>query len=324
MSDGGDAAPSGDLGRAVRVLARHGLAGLSPEPAARGHVNRVFWCGPDLVLRLAAEPASTVRLRREAALLRRLEGRLPVARLVAEGELDGYGYQLLERAAGEPLTRVWPEAGAAQKDASARTIALWLRTLRATTFPAFGRVEEPDRRWPTWRAFVTADLEADLERAAAPGGDRIEPALIAASRRWLRAHAHVLDGGPAAACLVHNDLWPDNVLAQGGVAATLLDFELALQGAADADLFKLEYFARAPADYGCEGAYDDLLPRIRRHAPDLFAVPELARRLDLYDLSFTWRNWLFACAAGAPAPADAAFTRAHLGELLGGRIRRLV
>jgi aminoglycoside phosphotransferase (APT) family kinase protein len=295
--------------------------GLPAAPLTRiehANVNDVFLCPPDLVLRIASQVRPDDRLCREAELLRRLRGRLPVADVVTHGRFEGHEFQLLRRIAGEPLLFVWPGMSDAERDVSASRILDWLDIMRCETFGSFGRIGVPERQFAVWSGFYGSEIARLIDRLPDAVTAALSPDLLEDIVRFTVAHLATFDSGQPAS-LVHNDLWPANILAHDGVASHLLDFELAISGAAEADLFVLEYFCRKPEKFGHPGQFSDLWDRLLRQRPGLVAAPDIRRRFDVYDIRFTLAVWL---RSGDLSPDVLATMRTDLEDIVGGNVDR--
>jgi hypothetical protein len=113
------------------------------------------------------------------------------------------------------------------------------------------------------------------------------PGFIEMAVDYFEEHKHVLqDGTPT---LVHSDMTLVNILAENGKLTAILDFEFALQAPADYELQAIEAFCLYPNDWSeednmvyCTADFANLIPLIRKHYPELFAIPNLRERLDVY------------------------------------------
>jgi aminoglycoside phosphotransferase (APT) family kinase protein len=297
--------------------------GLPAAPLARvehANVNDVFFCPGGLVLRIAQRAELDDRLGREVALLRRLRGKLPVADIVTYGRFEGHEFQVQRRMAGEPLVFVWSHMTGAARDSSVSDILRWLDIMRSDTFPTFGRIGVPDRQFSSWSDFCQSDIALRMDRLPHAVAAELGSDLLTDIVRFSAAHLATYERGRPA-CLVHNDLWPANILVRDGAVSHLLDFELAVSGAAEADLFTLEYFCRKPEEFGHSGQYTDLWERLLRQRPALVAMPNIRRRFDVYDISLTLALWL---RSGDLSPEGLEKMKAHLKEIVSGKIERLL
>ena len=117
------------------------------------------------------------------------------------------------------------------------------------------------------------------------------------AQAYINEYGHTLEGG--ALGLVHGDLWLGNILIDQGKVAAILDFEYAAQAPLDYELLKIEDFCLYPNDYAEEddenhsaADFADFCVLLRVHYPELFAIPHLRERLNLYHLESTLSDYL--------------------------------
>jgi aminoglycoside phosphotransferase (APT) family kinase protein len=299
------------------LLSMIGVATGTTAKIAHAHRNSIFLCGDELVLRVAGRSGEPL-LCREAVLLRQLRGWLPVPEVVACGFFEGRNYQLLRRMSGDPLLFAWHDAAEAAKDVSVRRLLQWLDLMHGKRYARFSYITKADRGFESWSDFNSTRLDALIRQLPVVAKTALGQLLLDEVIAFGRAHAAILDDGQPPT-LVHNDFWPSNVLACDGVATALLDFELAIAGAADLDLFKLEYFCRQPEAFGHPGDYADLWDRIFGRHHDLLTIPNLRRRFDVYDLGYALATWIYEPDS---SPYGLAALRARLELILGGGVCR--
>ncbi len=306
------------LSQGRRILSDLAIPFDRLQPLKGGGRNVVLSVDGRLVLRLARDvPVGS--LLAEAEILRQLGAHTRFPTVLQAGVKDGWTYQLQRFVSGVSPIHLWSRLTEAQKRVLIARLSEDLRIMHACGRDGFGCHGEAPRI-VTWRDYCAQDLADLITRAEAR---HVLPDFTRDSRLFFDAHGVVLGEGRRG-CLVHNDLWFGNMLVDQGELTAVLDFELAFWGEPDTDLFKFEFFCRRPEDYGCEGDFADAMPLMAEFYPDLF-VPDVARRLDLYDLIFTWRQLLYGLdRGGQEAPSYVAFARRHLARLLGGRIQRLV
>ncbi|HWA88598.1 MAG TPA: phosphotransferase [Rhizomicrobium sp.] len=276
---------------ANRLLSRMGIPADKITRIKHAHRNNVFLCGDEFVLRVATKHGAEALLCREVALLRQLRGRLPMPEVVASGIFEGHSYQLQRRISGEPLLFAWRDATDAAKDVSVRRLLNWLDLMHCDRYAQFGCVTKSGTGFESWSSYYSSQIGALIRQLPAAAKATLDQPLLDEIATFACTRAAVLDDGRQPT-LVHNDLWPGNVMACDGFATALLDFELAIAGAADLDLFKLEYFCRQPDAFGCPGDYGDLWDRVLRSRSDLFTAPNLHRRFDVYDLRYALATWV--------------------------------
>lgn len=310
-----------------RLFARHGLGSVtSVEPLGGGQLNTAVRVNGTYVLRYREPALSTGSLRREAALLKRLAGRLPAPRPVAAGMDDLLGeYVIQEWLPGRNLLRAWLE----NPDVATREwwLTQWVAAVQAIHEERFSRPGDlPEgelRAAPSWRACLEARLRRRLDQLMrVPAMDR---ELVLAAERYLRRHAGALEDGPF--CLIHRDLHFGNVLVDGPHLTAILDFELAESGPPDYELDSIYRFLRYPWLFADPAAARRVTPqrfasvwaRLRRTYPALFAAPHLRVRLCLYALDHDLSCLLQAYSGRWGGQAGAEHALERLGEVLQDR-----
>jgi len=188
---------------------------------------------------------------KEAALLRRLSGQVPVAGLrffSIDNPLADYPYAVIDWVTGERLDVL----AAAGEDiiALGRAVGETLALIHAITFDRYGFFDS-DLSLPT-----AIDLDRDglltyVQRALVEGcgGDRLGRELVRNLIRFVELHGHRLSTwrGP---CLIHGDFNGSNILLRRGEnrewkVAAVLDWEFALSGTPG---FDFAHLLRAPLD----------------------------------------------------------------------------
>lgn len=91
--------------------------------------------------------------------------------------------------------------------------------------------------------------------------------------------------------IIHGDVYIGNVLVQDGRISALLDLEFARLGPADLELISVVRAMDAERRLGI--IRPPLLDWLEQDYPELFAAPDLDRRLWLYALAYTLRHILF-------------------------------
>jgi hygromycin-B 7''-O-kinase len=213
----------------VRPGARTLLRDLGVDPALADPYTSgslpVYRAG-DLVLKLFPQ-IHREECPVETAMLEAVHGRLPIAtpRVVTSGERDGWGFVLMSRMPGTPLTAAWPEIPRDGRDRLADDLGRAVAALHALPPPAI------DGWWPTdWDEFVTGQ-RADCVRRQREKG---------LPEEWLLQIPAALDvdlsGGRPA--LLHTEVMRDHLLVEPDPAggwrfSGLIDFEPAMRGAAE-------------------------------------------------------------------------------------------
>lgn len=255
---------------ALRELcARHALDPERFERAADG--THVVFLGPDVVLKLFVRIWPEDHARELAALAALAGSELPVPRLLATGELDGWPYLLQERLGGTAVKHVWSTLSLDdQRDLLEQTGALLAR-LHAV--PVEGCT--PPLATDDWRAFLAERLERCVEHHARGGAS---PSLVDEVRALLAPAPDLLEPDLRPR-LIHADLTHDHLLV--AQAATGRWRVVGLIDWADAMLGHPLYDLVTPAAFlaqGRAGLGQALLRGYGLAAPD----PDLERRLLLH------------------------------------------
>lgn len=220
---------STDFAPAVEEIGRrHGLTVLPPRRHDDGS-KPVLATGPGHVIKLYP-PDLRVSADRECTALTALAGRLflPTPAVVAEGELEGWRYLVLERLAGENLRRVAPHL----PDPTLWKIAEYLGI-------AVAQLHEMPAEWiegsAEWESELVHLRESCVERQEANG----------LAREWLDAIPEFLDSVDLAAVSevrhgpLHTEIMREHVLVgkdgSGWRAIGWVDFERAMIGPPEYD-----------------------------------------------------------------------------------------
>lgn len=261
------------------ILGRHGLPVEQIEAFADGE-NPVFDVQGRWVVKLvpffAVAPA-----RAEMETLGWLNSRtdLPLPKLVATGELEGWTYFVSTRLPGRPLSRCWSELDPRDRETVTVELGTQLATLHAIPV---GEFRPAGVQWPDWH--VRRRQVWGRRRDVA----RLSPRLRDSFSAYLDSVP--LDPVPRRPVLLHGDLAPENVLVdvRGGTwrVSGLFDFGNAVVGEASFD-FTAPTVLLEPGDgavvrrflgaYGWGGETMDTL------RPRLMAYTLLHPMADLYD-----------------------------------------
>lgn len=289
------------MDKIVRAICqREGLRGARIQPLRGGQVNRMYRVDGEYVVRIGARADALTRMQTESALLGRLAGQVPVAKVYACGQLDGAAYQVQQFLPGKPLAAVWTGLSSRAQNRLAAELAGYLGSLHAIPFGSFGTNElgpgQGGAAFEHWEGYVAAKFQATLDEIARLGILML-PGALDAAQTYFSANQAALAGG--AACLVHSDLSPMNILVHAGHISALLDFEYAVQAPPDYELWVPEAFCLYPTDYTDASGqayitadFSSLLPLLHRHLPELFSMPQLRTRLNLYHLVSALSSYL--------------------------------
>jgi aminoglycoside phosphotransferase (APT) family kinase protein len=265
--------------------------GLRPgviQPLQGGQVNQVYRIDHDYVLRIGEREGAFQRLKSETGLLQSLAGEIPVPEIVAFGEQEDKVYQIQKFVPGQKLHTLWRDMSPVEQEAIAAELAGYLKVLHGRATPHFGYLHEDAPPPVSWADYLSAGFHRTLEEIAAYHF-RMAPGFIELAAQYFDEHQQVLqDATPA---LVHGDLSFVNILVHQGKISAILDFEYAMQAPKDYELLVMEEFCLYPNDYAeednevfCTADFAGFFQLLRKHDPELFEVPHLRERLDLYHL----------------------------------------
>ncbi len=248
---------------------------------------------PPLVVRIYQGNVSAAA--KEAALLRELQGRVPVPTLhyfAVDNPVTGHPYAVMERVEGERLDALLGSGH--PPDVLGDAVGAALAQIHAVTFEKYGFLG-PHLELPSAIDLDQDGMLAYIRTALieGPGGARLGERLVADLVAFVRRWGYLLSRWPGP-CLVHGDFNPSNVLLRQsdrlppggrvprarvwGVAA-ILDWEFALSAA---PAFDFAHLLRPPlADHP---ALADAAAR--RYAAAGRSIPsewrQIARMTDLF------------------------------------------
>lgn len=279
------------------ILDANGIGGRSIEPLTGGFVNRVYAVDQAWVVRFSQDPAGAARLAAEAELVGRLDRAIPTAPLIAGGRLGDVGYQVWEFVPGRLLADEWLCLDAAGKRAMADQLADALRRIHALEYERVGYVCLETEDHGSWQSFLRAGIDACIDMfVQRPDCEEWRERAHAVRTAFHTLCDQIDEDSPAR--LVHNDFLPTNLLVRDGRLAAIIDWEFALGGPIDAEIYKLECACRQPQIIGRRGDFRELWTLIAERYPELFDRADLALRLDIYDLLLVWRSLRFEVETG--------------------------
>lgn len=288
------------MDRIIHLICKAEKIALSSiQKMTGGQINSVYLLNDSLILRLAHGEANRNRLANETRLLQSLKGVTPIPQVVAAGQIESTGYQIQHLVPGIPLHQAWSRLATRNKESIAIQLAGFMHDLHTLTGAGFGPVGLPPHHGSSWAVY----LENKILRSSARL--RLMPAVFPSSildmvEQRLEEDRDVLEA--ATPVLVHRDLWPGNILVYEGQISAILDFEFTTWAPCDYELLLIEQFCLYPNDYAEEGHeiyacadFADFFYLLKKHALDLFSVPHLRKRLDLYHLEYSlsaYLHWL--------------------------------
>jgi hygromycin-B 7''-O-kinase len=202
----------------------------------------------------------------ERRVLQVIHGRLPIPTPGVEhaGEVEGWGYLLMERLGGQPLTTAWPQVPVTLRHRLAAQLGEALAALHSISTPELDALGPPH-----WDLFLAQQRVGCVEHQREAGLDRAWLEQIPA---FLDAVA--FDPSPHPV-LLHTEVMREHLLViphpDGWSLSGLLDFEPAMRGAAEYEFAAVGLFVsrgdagflrRLLSAYGYgPHRLDDALPR---------------------------------------------------------------
>lgn len=245
--------------------------------------KQVFVLNREFLVRIADRPMTNVEetYGRVAAL----NG---VPKILHRGVLTREGrdltYVVLTYLPGEDFVVAYPQTTMFQQAQLGHSTAAFLDCLHAIEGDHYdiGLYVPAVRQWPgTWRAGHHRYWDK-LERESRDLGLKdASVAVFDKAFRYLRTNAAVLEEqtGPR---LLHNDLHPKNILLNRGQFSGVIDWECAQFGEPDFDLCHLLHWCLYPPEPKPD--FGPFLSAVFESKPRCTQVPELARRLTLYEI----------------------------------------
>jgi aminoglycoside phosphotransferase (APT) family kinase protein len=313
-----DAASRTRLARVLRAACLPAEAAAVAPVLLSSDSNDAWRIGP-AVLRVCWR-GDRGRFAREAAVTRALPPGVPYPEVLDTGFDGDLAWQVTRTVEGVPLATLWRGLSRTERRDAVHQIGQALATLHAHRFPAdvVAALAAPRPVGDTsTSALVGADItllplqRAESLLAAARHEGRADRALIddvAARFRELAdadpladaplADAPLAGANPPAGAVmcVHGDAHLANALWKDGRLTALLDFEWVRLGPPD---LEIEPYLRADASGLTDIERREVLGWLAESYPAMFAVPDLVRRLWLYQLANGVRE-LFLAQPGQP------------------------
>jgi aminoglycoside phosphotransferase (APT) family kinase protein len=260
------------------------------------------WLLSDRVLRVCWR-GDRQRFAREARLVDALPASIPHPALIDYGTFEDLTWTLHERVAGVPLIDIWlhlPQTELrdiiAQFSGIVATLHEWTPPQEIDALLTAHEHEPPNGiEEIVDAALIPLPLPRLLTLAeAASTTDYVDPTMIAAATARIQELASA-DPFPIASSLahvIHGDLTFVNIMVDAGQITGVLDFEWVRKGPRELELVSLirmmeltrTWIGREPPP---------ILRWLQEDYPQLFAAPDLERRLWLYALAYTMRGIIF-------------------------------
>lgn len=214
------------------MSARHSLAG--PFTKSRTGSTVVFLSEAHCIKLHPPFPGFVASHRREVVALGSTANRLPIAtpELIAEGELEGWGYFVSTRLPGRAIDEVWDGFDTAARVRLATDLGRAIRALHEVPTKQMAEVCEP------WSTFRPAQRQRCLIREREKG---LSEENLAKMEEYLVR----LDAVPEPAfrpALLHTEIGPSHVLVDGDRISGLIDFGDAMVGDPEYDLAPVGMF----------------------------------------------------------------------------------
>jgi aminoglycoside phosphotransferase (APT) family kinase protein len=238
------------------------------------------------------------RLAREAALLSRIQGFLPVPEVLGHGGDDRLSWSLTAAMPGIPLADVATTPVPAGLRDLAKETARLLRTLHDWRVPADlpSTLGLPCRTDPLRLAGAELVLPASSAIGLIPLARQlpfVDHGVLDAAAERMRELADLTSGTEPSGTevLLHGDFYLGNVLVENGRVSALIDFEFSRIGPPDLELISIVRAIDAETRLGVPRP--PLLIWLAEDYPELFAAADLRTRLWLYALAYTIRHIIF-------------------------------
>jgi len=278
------------------ICSKEGLKIREFRALSGGQVNQVFLIDDAYVLRIGAREDAFQRLKRETELLQSLINKIPVPKIFAFGQQDGFVYQIQQYLPGQKLYLLWKNLRPETQDRLAAELASYLKILHSMPPASPGYASHDGQRYDTWEDLISKQFKHTQEEIESLN-IRMVPGFIEMAVNYFNENKQVLaDSAPA---LIHGDLTLVNILVDQGRISAILDFEYSMQAPIDYELLVMEAFCLYPNDWAeeenevcCTADFASLIPLLQKHYPTLFEIPHLRKRVNLYHLQSALSSYL--------------------------------
>ncbi len=211
--------------------------------------------------------------------------------VIAAGDGGGMDWLVVTRKPGVPLARAWPTMSTPQRRSAITQLANRLRQIHLTKVPEGLPPLNPPQLIDAGSLFPLDPLHRALLLARGLPG--VPASIVDNVAVRVQQLGSSLDG-LGTHTLVHGDLTFENVLWDGERVSAIIDFEWSRGAPPDLDLDVFLRMCALPAlhvadDYRDATRSEDYaaIPEwLAEDYPELFAVPRLRDRLELYSLAF--------------------------------------
>ena len=235
------------------------------------------------------------RLAREAELLGRLRGFLPVPEVLDCGGDDRLSWSLTAEMPGTAYERLCVRPASPGLRDLAREVAALLRALHSWPVPQelaamLKRPEDPDPLRRAGSELVLLPPSAALGLIPLAGQlPFVDHGVLDAAAERLAELGSVMTADGEV--LLHGDFYLGNVLVQGDQVSALIDLEFSRMGPPDLELISVIRALDAETRLGLHRP--PLLAWLAEDYPELFGPSDLRSRLWLYALAYTIRQIIF-------------------------------
>jgi aminoglycoside phosphotransferase (APT) family kinase protein len=235
------------------------------------------------------------RLAREAELLGRLRGFLPVPEVLDCGGDDRLSWSLTAEMPGTAYEHLCVQPASSGLRGLAREVAALLRALHSWPVPQelAAMLKRPEDLDPLHRAgseLVLLPPSAALGLIPLAGQlPFVDHGVLDAAAERLSELGNLMPAGGEV--LLHGDFYLGNILVHGDHVSALIDLEFSRTGPRDLELISVVRALDAETRLGLQRP--PLLAWLAADYPELFAAADLDRRLWLYALAYTIRQIIF-------------------------------
>jgi hygromycin-B 7''-O-kinase len=186
---------------------------LAPFIKITGWANAIFGLDNQLIIKLVP-PNWQIQAGKEIAVLTLLSTQtlpVPVPRLLAQGEINGWRYLLMNRLEGINVDQLWPQLSTANRHRLATQVAAFASQLNRLAFNQ-AQLTGADALVLDWSAYLTKQQAGCYQRQkiSAPLLADLLPFINTTKTQTPPLAQPDNQGRP---CLMHTDLHPGNLLA---------------------------------------------------------------------------------------------------------------